>query len=451
MNGSAGSQHDSIATTSSAILQPASPAAAVFAGLADSYEENSAVGLLPRNDGAVVPVHHATLLRFLQEQPGNITLTDEGRSNKARDKLTRLSRAQFSELSTDVYDELLRRGVPATSANSAFLLPRDHYHPKRNQARQKLASLPTLRFKDLVADVFFELQRRFPQVTQAQRPLEPEKRSFQSNTIIPNKSTMVEDDGGDDPSRPQTGRSHISAASSNHHSRRSNQTTSPPPRMSSRSDLSSIRESPSYRGAMSGDSTSYGEAPRDSDQTIKLRNRIRALEDQLGTTSAKLGSLQEENQKLKEARLNPGTDPCLPEIEQELDQARSHIRSLQLELQNSKSAISPDAILREENKRLHEELEEQQRITEDVRQETTDLLDEVRKLAELEGGSWEEKERLERANEELKVELTEWKARACSFMGQMGSCLVHQSQNPTAESSRNEPFSYTIFKSDACP
>lgn len=43
-----------------------------------------------------------------------------------------------------------------------FLPVRDDFHPKRNQARQKLATLPTSRFKDLSSDVYFELARRYP-------------------------------------------------------------------------------------------------------------------------------------------------------------------------------------------------------------------------------------------------------------------------------------------------
>lgn len=40
---------------------------------------------------------------------------------------------------------------------------RDDFHPKRNQARQKLATLPTGRFKDLSSDVYYELSRRYPE------------------------------------------------------------------------------------------------------------------------------------------------------------------------------------------------------------------------------------------------------------------------------------------------
>jgi hypothetical protein len=47
---------------------------------------------------------------------------------------------------------------------------REEFHPKRNQARQKLATLPKTRFKDLSSDVFFELERRFPELKEEYRP-----------------------------------------------------------------------------------------------------------------------------------------------------------------------------------------------------------------------------------------------------------------------------------------
>lgn len=47
--------------------------------------------------------------------------------------------------------------------SAPFLPVRDDFHPKRNQARQKLATLPKNRFKDLASDVFYELRRRYPE------------------------------------------------------------------------------------------------------------------------------------------------------------------------------------------------------------------------------------------------------------------------------------------------
>ena len=233
-----------------------------------------------RNDEqfeATLSEHYVALKRFLaaslRDEKGN------PRPNRARDKLLRLSPIQFQELSTDVYDELVRRQASSRrppSGNGSdggpppYLLPKDAFHPKRNQARQKLSTLPSPRFRDLATDVFYELERRFPRFaggdiarmgspssirgppsrmgtpadgmrgpSRVRRPSDassiaysvrsesrgrngplingggsippspgippndfgrPTPKTFQSNTIVPNKSTMVEDDetGGED-------------------------------------------------------------------------------------------------------------------------------------------------------------------------------------------------------------------------------------------------------------
>ncbi|KAF2773473.1 hypothetical protein EJ03DRAFT_323966 [Teratosphaeria nubilosa] len=95
----------------------------------------------------------------LRDEKGNI------KPNKARDKLLRLSVTQFMELSTDVYDELVRREdqrVQRVASVPPSLPPKRDFHPKRNQARQKLSTLPTERFRQLATDVYYELERRIP-------------------------------------------------------------------------------------------------------------------------------------------------------------------------------------------------------------------------------------------------------------------------------------------------
>lgn len=199
--------------------------------------------------------HYSTLKRFLQAPPRDDRASS--RSTKARDKLLRLSPTQFQELSTDVYDELRRRqaAMPPPGRSPLpdvppCLQPRPEFHEKRNHARQKLASLQHKRFRDLATDVFYELERRFPHFasirgrpsngyppgpygyppppggrrSQSRGPPSrmggrypsgpgsprgfpprqasltsmngepPLAKSFHSNTMVPNKSTMVEDD-----------------------------------------------------------------------------------------------------------------------------------------------------------------------------------------------------------------------------------------------------------------
>lgn len=230
--------------------------------------------------------HYAILKRYLAQSLRD----DKGnpKPNRARDKLLRLSPVQFMELSTDVFDELLRRQSAAGQQVNgpgqvpSYLLPKENFHPKRNQARQKLATLPPPRFRDLATDVFYELERRFPRFAggsidrngspapglrgppsrqgtpngfrPGQSPMlgpqsrptpdygsrnislgsqvmagqgipavdedvygRPTAKTFQSNTIIPNKSTLVEDD--DDQTGPEDsadGRSFRSRRDTNH-------------------------------------------------------------------------------------------------------------------------------------------------------------------------------------------------------------------------------------------
>ncbi|RCK63899.1 hypothetical protein Cantr_10666 [Candida viswanathii] len=107
-------------------------------------------------------VHHYKVLKqflAISDDQQSRAKSNSSRAQRAREKLLKLSSAQFKELSTDVYDELKRR-IDESRSEPDYLLPKTSFHPKRNQARQKLASLPQTRFKDLVADISYEIERR---------------------------------------------------------------------------------------------------------------------------------------------------------------------------------------------------------------------------------------------------------------------------------------------------
>ncbi|KAL6304991.1 hypothetical protein BKA93DRAFT_731941 [Sparassis latifolia] len=136
-----------------------SPTNTTYSGISNYRSESyrplrdATPGPLPNADPhTVARIHFDELSRYLAAYLA-----------KARQKLTRLTRQQFQELSTDVYDELVRRKNNTTNNEVPFLPVRDDFHPKRNQARQKLATLPTGRFKDLSSDVYYELARRYPE------------------------------------------------------------------------------------------------------------------------------------------------------------------------------------------------------------------------------------------------------------------------------------------------
>ncbi|CCU78135.1 SpaA/cell polarity protein [Blumeria hordei DH14] len=245
---------------------PSPPSSIARSSLGIGINGQTESGMIKKEEQfeGVLSDHYLALERYL-----SASLNDEKgnpRPNRARDKLLRLSPVQFLELSTDVYDELLRRQQNGKRARNAgnlppYLLPKDTFHPKRNQARQKLSTLPSPRFRDLATDVFYELERRLPKIANDinragspaisvrgipsrmntpvngndfRRPSDassiaqstsesrigfrspteippspgirnseirrPTPKTFLSNTIIPIKSTMVEDDetGGED-------------------------------------------------------------------------------------------------------------------------------------------------------------------------------------------------------------------------------------------------------------
>jgi hypothetical protein len=92
----------------------------------------------------------------------------------AREKLARLSRVQFLELATDVHDEVIRINNNKTGdAEAPFLPARDDHHPRRNEARQKIANIRPALLKDLMSDIFYELGRRYPKFKELKAPSEP--------------------------------------------------------------------------------------------------------------------------------------------------------------------------------------------------------------------------------------------------------------------------------------
>ena len=60
---------------------------------------------------------------------------------------------------------------------------KDEFHPKRNQARQKLATLPKTRFKDLASDVYYELVRRYPELLEEQQEEAAQEAAQEENRV----------------------------------------------------------------------------------------------------------------------------------------------------------------------------------------------------------------------------------------------------------------------------
>ncbi|KAF7159334.1 hypothetical protein CNMCM5623_004648 [Aspergillus felis] len=468
----------------------------------------------------VLGQHYLALRRFL-----NAAYRDEranSKSNKARDKLLRLSATQFQELSTDVYDELLRRqqampspGRPGPPRPDVppFLPPREDFHEKRNQARQKLASLQHQRFRDLATDVFCELERRYPQFparesrraspapslrgrppngyppngygpngyppppgsrrSQSRGPpsrmgrgypsggppgspmggfpprqgslggppsvngdVGPQAKSFQSNTIVPNKSIMVEDD--DDAAGTEDdydARSDAFALDGVLQSRRGTATTL------GEGERKLLAETQSQASALQEKVNKLEELLKEKDEELskyqKEQDKVDNLEELIRSKDEELAKFQEEHQRSQATgAAKQEWDALKVELESKISQAEELNASLQLELEKMRTEhdvterdlrnqldeasrqSAGDAGLQArfseleiKHRDLQAELREQQHVTEEVRREAATFLMEMKALSEQAQSRWEHEERLSGEVQRLEEELQQWKTR----------------------------------------
>lgn len=449
--------------------------------------------------------HYVALKRYLAA-----SLRDEkgARPNRARDKLLRLSPVQFQELSTDVFDELLRRqqgGRRTPNGNAPeggpppFLLPKDNFHPKRNQARQKLSTLPPPRFRDLATDVFYELERRFPRFAagdisrigspasvrgppsrngngtpvngmppRMRRPSDtssiagysirsesrngprppmnggglgippspgippgdfgrPTPKTFQSNTIVPNKSTMVEDDetGGEDNDDDDGDAFGLEGAARNRESKKSPGGSETDKKLIDdyQSQVAELREKldamednlkqkdDELNNVLDGERSRASAANMEKKEWDDLRNQ---LESQLADAQNLNDTLQSELDRMRGSQANTERD------------LRAQIEELRKELQASASAgasrgMDANPELERENEELRSDLREQQRVTDEVRREAQEFLREMRMLSERSSQSYEKEEQLSNTVNKLEEEVKDWRNRYARTKTQLRS------------------------------
>ena len=84
-----------------------------------------------------------------------------GRNGFSPEKLAKITNAQFLDLSTDIFDDIKRRGH--LGHPNPTLLSNAVYSQKRIQAREKLSMLNEDKFLEIIKDVVSEWSRRFPE------------------------------------------------------------------------------------------------------------------------------------------------------------------------------------------------------------------------------------------------------------------------------------------------
>ena len=453
---------------------PSPPSSVAARSSVGTLAEGQRDGRRYRQMEEILGQHYVVLRRFLN----GTARDDRGKSNKARDKLLRLSPTQFHELSTDVYDELIRRqqaspppGRPPRPDVPPYLPPRDDFHEKRNHARQKLAALHHVRFRDLATDVFCELERRFPHFTSRDyrgrpppnmgppsartshssrgppsrmgrgypsggppgSPFPPRSgsmqgppsangdgpfpRSFQSNTMVPNKSTMVED--SDD--------------------------MGPEDEDDARSDAFALDAVLSRRGT----TTTLGDSERrllveSQAQVSVLQDKVEKLEELVRTKDEELAhSSQDADSSGISHSERQEWDDLRHDLESKVSKAEDLNSSLQLELErvrtehdtmerdlrsqlNDSSRSVDDAGLQarysdleNQHQNLQAELQQQKQVTEEVRREASAFLMEMKTLTAESHTNWEREEYLSNEVHRLEADANEWKHRYAKVKAQL--------------------------------
>ncbi|KAM3424806.1 hypothetical protein BST61_g6787 [Cercospora zeina] len=466
---------------------------------------------LARHYGAL----RAYLADILQDEKGNV------RPNRARDKLLRLSVTQFMELSTDVYDELVRREderLQSVDNVPRFLLPKQNFHPKRNQARQKLSTLPPERFRQLATDVFYELERRIPRFSGGdisrpmsgasnvssrsraptingmrppgpgygmgmggpppprgasqgapygpgpngpmapgtRRPSEaaslgrPLPKQFASNTIVPNKSTMVEDDDMDD---DDFGLDHVSPAISDRYSK----ATSAEDRDRMKAQAEEIAELKDKLEALESklankdeelartasieaergewattregleqkhtDAQTLNDALQQELSELKSRSRdddeirdqhdrnLQDFQEQIEDLQEQLAAKGDENGKLQlQLRESAEDTAALRQLQVELDELRD-------QLSTNRSQLS-SAEHEKQMAEMREELRKQQKLNQEVQDQAMVYLREMRELSRQHDEAVEQEEKMAAQIAQLQKDNESWRQRYAKVKAQ---------------------------------
>ncbi|KAL7817335.1 hypothetical protein V8C26DRAFT_70504 [Trichoderma gracile] len=437
------------------------------------YARSEAGGESPTTaiDDGVLAEHYVALRVFLTSRDPNVKQPP----NKARDKLLRLSPVQFFELSTDVYDELMRRQaaarIPPNAPNvpPAFLLPEKTFHPKRNQARQRLSSLGPPRFRDLAADVFHELERRYPQFMGNDIP---RVGSSMSNRSGPMNRTGTPSNGGDYPPRGQSRMRRPSNASSIRGpppidtygvppspSIPNGNFARPMPRLPTQNNTIVPNKSTMIEedddGADDyglGDTSENGQANSEANkkaleeyeaQVKDLNSKIQSMEDEIKKKEEEINNLRdnqsqaaakdEEKQELAEVRSDlegklTEAEKLSNSLKQELERMReeheNETRQLREQVRQSVSAMSSASVnedLQRENEELRQSLQLQQQVTEEARAEAREFLREMRQLSQQSGSTYEKQAELEKTIEQLEREVRDWRNRYAKTKTQIRS------------------------------
>ncbi|KAG6007982.1 hypothetical protein E4U21_005216 [Claviceps maximensis] len=385
-------------------------------------------------DEPILIEHYIALKSFLH------TRSQDARQqpNKARDKLLRLSSVQFFELSTDVFDELIRRQTMARAPPNApnvvpqFLLPEKTFHQKRNQARQRLSSLGPPRFRDLATDVYHELERRFPNFVGRDIPRAGSSMSMRSGLNGRNGNPP---NGMYPPRGPSRMRRPSEASSIRGGLPHADMYGVPPsPSLASgefgRPMPKQLNQHntivPNKSTMLEEDDDSGAASEADKRMMENYRAQIQELQEKVADMEGEIKKKDDQLSSVVESERSTATAANLEKqnwseirssLENKLAEAQELNASMKQELerlradQENQASMRTDPATQRENDELRQSLLEQNRITEEVRRKAQEDLDEMRLLTQRSNAIQLKQKELEDTIETLEGECRSWRSK----------------------------------------
>lgn len=387
--------------------------------------------------------HHDAFASYIADQPPH-----NHRISMSLRKLSQFTLVHFMELSTDIYDELLRRVDPSYGPGE-HLPPRQDIHPKRNHARYQLGDLSDERFGDMCKDLMAEQERRFPEFIEYEIQKETEAAGAEQNaipqtvytaTIEPTKTVMIEEDDSDDSDdsgveysdyetpTPQIGSNRALATNNEDFKEpetKSNLTANEPTHESQPTRSAAEEQAMNFSlDAAPPRSTTVAKVtiqspitsptiddvsrPVDQDEQIsdlvkectRLETRVNELEQSMAELEMVKKNAVEENNHLHD---------MLKDAHELNEQKTKEIEELHaVAITSSKELADPVDENKPSYDELLEQLTEQQQVTEQVRQEASSFLEEMRALTETRS---EEDDKQRALIRDLRTEIEQWKVR----------------------------------------
>ncbi|KAL5630294.1 hypothetical protein BROUX41_000166 [Berkeleyomyces rouxiae] len=216
----------------------------------------------------------------------------------------------------------------------------------------------------------------------------PMPKQFQSNTIVPNKSTMVEeDDDGNEGSEEdkkiiEDYRLQVEDLKA----------------QIDKLNAEVTKKNEEIKNTLDGERSRSTAANLEKKEWSDMRLD---LEDKLASAQSHNSQLQDELQRMQR------------DHDEEIQSLRDQVES---SMQSSRSDASPE--LQRENDELRAQLQKQAQLIDEVRAQARDSLQEMRMLSKQSDNSYERLEAMEKSNEMLQNEVREWQSRFATAKAQ---------------------------------